>query len=61
MLTEDFQAIARRLEPGASAGSGDYEPLLISIAISLKRIADHFEAQANQPRPSIFEQAFGRG
>jgi hypothetical protein len=40
MMTEDFTAIQSRFENGASAGSGDVEPYLVSLAISAKRIAD---------------------
>lgn len=40
MIDGDFEAIRDKLEPGASAGGGEVEPYLISIAISLKRIAD---------------------
>ncbi len=43
MHIEDFNQITPRLEPGASAGGGDTEPYLVSIAISLKRIADAME------------------
>lgn len=44
MNSADFMAIQDKLEWGASAGGGEVEPYLISIAISLRRIADALDS-----------------
>lgn len=61
MIGEDFAAIAAQLEPGASAGGGEVEPHLISIAISLKRIADTLDGTNGVPLSTAIEQAIGTG
>lgn len=47
MLDGDFASIQPKLEAGASAGEGDMEPFLISLAISAKRQADALERIAD--------------
>ncbi len=40
MHIDDFNQVAKNLEPDAMAGGDGLEPYLISIAVSAKRIAD---------------------
>lgn len=44
MNVDDFREVAKQLESPAWAGGDGLEPFVISIAVSLKRIADTLEA-----------------
>lgn len=59
MLIEDWPEVAKRLEPDAAAGGGDQEPLFISIAVSLKRIADRLELNSNTYRSADGSPTYG--
>lgn len=50
MHMEDFRQVAKKLEPDAWAGGEGLEPFVISIAVSLKRIADVLEGSTVEGR-----------
>lgn len=57
--SEERAAALLRTEPGVADKFGEELVVGISIAISLKRIADMMDAEARKPKPSHFEQIFG--
>lgn len=54
MHIDDFNALKHRLEPDASAGGDENnESLILSLAVSLKRIADCLDFFATEAREQM--------